>query len=68
MHSSPLTFEGRRNALQALERGRKTVIRNHSMKRQAKEAAQQWLKDFSPESPLVDALVDVTHIAHGPVP
>ena len=35
------------------------------MKRQAKEVAQQWLKYFSPESPLVDALVDVTPIAHG---
>ena len=33
MHSGPLTVEGRRNALDALKRGRETVKRNREIKR-----------------------------------
>jgi len=64
MHSGPLTLDGRRNALKALARGRKTVQRNRAIKRRAKEADQQWVRDFSPSSPLVDALIDDGHVAH----
>jgi hypothetical protein len=64
MHSGPLTFEGRKRALEALVRGRVTVQKNQAMKRHAKEAARQWIKDFAPDSPLVDALVDNAHAAH----
>ena len=64
MHSGPLTVQGRQNALKALERGRETVIHNRQMKRRSKDAARQWLADFAPESPLVDALVDDCHAAH----
>jgi hypothetical protein len=64
MHCGPLTVEGRRNALEALERGRATVIRNREMKRRSKIAARQWVADFAPESPLIDALVDDAHAAH----
>jgi len=64
MHSGPLTVEGRRNALHALERGRETVKRNREIKRRAELAARQWVADFAPESPLVDALIDSGHAAH----
>jgi len=64
MHSGPLTAQGRQNALDALIKGRETVQRNHALKRRAKEAARQWVSDFAPESPLVDALVDNAHAAH----
>jgi hypothetical protein len=68
MHSGPLTVEGRRAALAALEVGRKTAMRNRKTKREAKarveEAARQWLADFAPESPMIDALVDPHHAAH----
>ena len=64
MHSGPLTVEGRRNALDALKRGRETVKRNREIKRRAESAARQWMADFAPESPLVDALVDSGHAAH----
>ena len=63
-HSGPLTVEGRRRANEALERGRETVRQNQEIKRRAKEAAHQWSQDFSPSSPLVDALVDDAHAAH----
>jgi len=64
MHSGPLTAQGRKKALDALVKGRETVQRNHAMKRRAKEAARQWVKDFAPGSPMVDALVDNSHAAH----
>lgn len=64
MHSGPLTAQGRQNALDALIKGRETVKRNRAIKRRAKEAASQWLTDFAPESPLVDALVNDAHAAH----
>jgi hypothetical protein len=64
MHSGPLTAQGRQNSLDALIKGRETVLRNHAMKLRAKEAARQWMADFAPESPLVDALVDSAHAAH----
>jgi|AP59_1055472.scaffolds.fasta_scaffold160977_2 hypothetical protein len=64
MHSGPLTVQGRENALAALGRGRETVKRNRAIKLQAEEAARQWLKDFAPESPMTDALVDNHHAAH----
>ena len=34
MHSGPLTVEGKRRSLEALERGRQTVIRNRLAKRE----------------------------------
>ena len=64
MHSGPLTTQGRKNALDALIKGRETVQRNHALKRRAKEAARQWVADFAPESPLVDALLNSAHAAH----
>jgi hypothetical protein len=64
MHSGPLTAQGRQNSLDALIKGRETVQRNHTSKRRAKEAARQWMADFAPECPLVDALVDNAHAAH----
>lgn len=64
MHSGPLTVEGRKNSLKALERGRETVKRNRETKRRSKLAARQWSTDFAPESPLVDALIDTGHAAH----
>ena len=64
MHSGPLTVEGRRNALNALKRGRETVKRNREIKRRAELAARQWVADFAPESPLVDALIDSGHAAY----
>jgi hypothetical protein len=64
MHSGPLTVEGRRSALEALERGRETVKRNRETKRKAELAARQWVADFAPEGPLVDALIDSGHAAH----
>ena len=64
MHSGPLTVQGRQNSLEALERGRETVKRNRAIKHRAEEAARQWLKDFAPESPMIDALVDNHHAAH----
>jgi hypothetical protein len=63
-HSGPLTVEGRRLANEALERGRATVIRNREMKRRSEAAAIQWVADFAPQSPLIDALVDDAHAAH----
>ena len=60
-------MEGRRRANEALARGRETVQRNKAIRRRAKEAAERWLKDFSPSSPLVDALVDENHLAHAGV-
>jgi hypothetical protein len=63
-HSGPLTVEGRRNALDALKRGRDTVKRNREIKRRAELATRQWVADFAPESPLVDALIDSGHAAH----
>jgi hypothetical protein len=63
-HSGPLTPGGRRLANEALERGRETVKRNRAIKHRAEEAARQWLKDFAPESPMIDALVDNHHAAH----
>jgi hypothetical protein len=64
MHSGPLTVQGRKNAIDALVRGRETVQRNNALKRRAKEAAAAWMADFAPQSPLVDALVDNAHAAH----
>ena len=64
MHSGPLTVEGRQNSLDALERGRETGKRNREIKCQAESASRQWVADFAPESPLVDALVDDRHAAH----
>jgi len=64
MHSGPLTVDGRKNALEALVRGRETIKRNRAIKQRAEEAARQWLKDFAPESPMTDALVDDHHAAH----
>jgi hypothetical protein len=64
MHAGPLSPQGRKNAIDALVRGRETVQRNNAMKRRAKEAARQWVADFAPESPLVDALLNSGHAAH----
>jgi hypothetical protein len=67
-HAGPLTPDGRKRANEALIRGRETVKRNRQIKREAKqrakEAAMQWVQDFSPNSPLVDALIDEAHAAH----
>ena len=64
MHSGPLTTEGRKRAIEALKRGRETIKRNQQRKRRAKSATQQWVADFSPDSPLLDALIDADHAAH----
>ena len=67
-HAGPLTPGGRKRANEALIRGRETAKRNRQIKRvakqRAKEAAMQWVQDFSPSSPLLDALVDDAHAAH----
>ena len=68
-HAGPQTIEGRTRSNEALVKGRKTALANRAVRadkrRQAKEAAKAWARDFGhPAGPMVIALFEEHHPTH----